>query len=129
MCSPWSNINNAQKDQAKVMMKRKQNMPMLRFCEEVVMHQIKHGRYFILENPKTSKMWVQKPLLRLAQCEKVTFGETDMCRHGLCDPQSKQPMRKPTYLMHNFPEGQLDLAFQVSGRKQKASHQPSVDGR
>ena len=35
---------------------RLKDLPMVRFCAQAAMHQIAHGRHFILENPKDSAM-------------------------------------------------------------------------
>jgi len=36
---------------------RKAAMPMVRFCAMVALHQLKHKRKLIIENPKDSSIW------------------------------------------------------------------------
>ena len=96
---------------------------MLRFCEEVANYQIQQGRYVVLEDPKTSAMWKTTPLVRLEKQPGAKREDLDMCRHGLKDPASKLPMRKSTCLMHNLPNGALDLLFVKCTEGNKKHHQ------
>ena len=36
---------------------RKRYLPMVEFVASIARYQLKHGRYFIIENPQTSKIW------------------------------------------------------------------------
>ena len=55
LCSPWSLWSNMKTEKGK-MEDRRRVMPMVRFCAQVAMHQIKHGRKFIIENPRENPL-------------------------------------------------------------------------
>ena len=58
VCGPWSQMQiNHPSD---TYQKRKKYLPMVEFCARVALYQIEHGRYFIIENPATSKIWFTK---------------------------------------------------------------------
>ena len=102
--------------------KRKEVMPMVRFCVQVALHQIKQGKFFIIENPETSSIWYIKVMKMLAQQFGVTWDTLDMCRFGLCDPVTKELMRKATSLMHNFPSGVLNPLFKRCKNREIPNH-------
>jgi hypothetical protein len=58
-CTPWSQIQNIN-DQGKVEEQRRLAVPLLNFCRDVAHYQTSCGRYFIIENPSTSKIWSTK---------------------------------------------------------------------
>ena len=58
VCGPLSNTQNIQQDQQRVWEKRKRYLPMVEFVASIARYQLKHGRYFIIENPQTSKIWL-----------------------------------------------------------------------
>ena len=64
VCGPWSQLQNIN-DPADTYQKRKRYLPMEEFCARVALYQIEHGRYFIIENPATSKIWFTKCFQRL----------------------------------------------------------------
>jgi len=70
--------------------KRKKYLPMVEFCARVALYQIEHGRYFIIENPATSKIWFTKCFQRLLTKHAVTYGTLDMCAFGMRDPTTSQ---------------------------------------
>ncbi len=110
VCGPWSNLQNIN-DRNMVLKKRKQIMPMVRFCVDVAQYQIRTGRKFIIENPETSHIWKVKEFCDLATMTNVVWNTVDMCRHGMKDPLSKLPYKKSLCLLNNFPEGSLDPVF------------------
>ena len=55
VCGPSSNMQNIQKDQQKDWEKRQRYMPMIEFVASIARYQLKHRRYFIIENPQTSR--------------------------------------------------------------------------
>ena len=59
VCGPWSQSQNIN-EPADTYRKRKKHLPMVEFCAGVALYQIEHGRYFIIENPATSKIWFTK---------------------------------------------------------------------
>ena len=121
VCGPWSNLQNIN-DRATVLKKRKQIMPMVRFCADVARYQISRGRKFIIENPETSHIWKVKEFLDLANIDAVLWNIVDMCRHGMKDPASKLPYKKSLCLLHNFPEGSLDPVFLRCRKKDGHAH-------
>ena len=52
VCGPWPNMQNIQQDQQRVWEKRKRYLPMVEFVASIARYQLKHGRYFIIENPQ-----------------------------------------------------------------------------
>ena len=47
---------------------------MVEFCARVALYQIEHGRFFIIENPATSKIWFTKHFQRLLTKHAVPMG-------------------------------------------------------
>ena len=72
VCGPWSNMQNIQQDQQRVWEKRKGYLPMVEFVASIARYQLKHGRYFIIENPQTSKIWYLKCMQQLFSDPSVT---------------------------------------------------------
>ena len=64
-CGPWSNMQNIQQDQQKVGEKRKRYLPMVEFVASIARCQLKHRRYFIIENPQTCRIWYLKCMQQL----------------------------------------------------------------
>jgi site-specific DNA-cytosine methylase len=54
-CTPWSQMQNIN-DQLRVAEQQRLAWPILNFCRDVAAYQAKCGRYFIIENPSTSKI-------------------------------------------------------------------------
>ena len=100
---------------------------MVEFCVRVALYQIEHGRYFIIENPASSKIWYTKCFQRLLMKQAVTYGTLDMCGFGMRDPNGYY-YYKPTSLLHNFPEGTLEPVFKrcsnISNDETFHQHQP-----
>ena len=59
VCGLWSQMQKIN-DLSDTYQKRKTYLPMVEFCARVALYQIEHGRYFIIENPATSKIWFTK---------------------------------------------------------------------
>jgi len=106
------NIN----DPSDTYQKRKKYLPMVEFCARVALYQIEHGRYLIIENPATSKIWFTKCFQRLLMKHAVTYGTLDMCAFGMRDPNGYY-YYKPTSLLHNFPDGVLNPIFKRCSKK------------
>ena len=85
VCGPWGQMQNIN-DPSDTYQKRKKYLPMVDFCARVALYQIEHGRYFIMENPATSKIWFTKCFQRLLMKHAVTYGTLDMCAFGMRDP-------------------------------------------
>ena len=55
-CTPWTLLQNA--NPAEYVNKiRAEAMPLLKFCLEVAKYQNSKGKYFVIENPLTSRIW------------------------------------------------------------------------
>ena len=62
VCTPWSKMQDLN-DQVTVRLKRRENLPLVRFCkEEVAEHRMALKRFFIIENPLTLEDMVQPTL-------------------------------------------------------------------
>ena len=103
VCGPWSNMQNIQQNQQRVWEKRKRHLPMVEFVASIARYQLKHGRYFIIENPQTSKIWYLNCMQQLFSDPSVTWGNFHFCAYGLKDPESGLRSLKPTSLMHCLP--------------------------
>ena len=107
VCGPWSNMQNIQQDQQKVGEKRRRYLPMVEFVASISIarYQLKHRRYFIIENPQTSRIWYLKCMQQLFSDPSVTWGDFQFCAYGLKDPESGLRSLKPTSLslMHCLP--------------------------
>ena len=103
---------------------------MVRFCATVAHHQLKHGRKFIIENPKDSSIWYAHCFQDLLKYVGVSHGNLDSCVFGLKDPKSGKFYKKETSLLHNFLPGTLDPIFkQCPNTSQKKVHEhETVDG-
>ena len=107
VCGPWSQMQNINPNPSDTYEKRRKYLPMVEFCARVALYQIEHGRFFIIENPASSKIWYTKCFQRLLMKQAVTYGTLDMCTFGMRDPNGYY-YYKPTSLLHNFPDGTLD---------------------
>ena len=124
-CSAWSAIQNIN-DQKEVARKRKEQEPLLRFVREVCQYQIAHSRFFVIENPFTSRMWNQPHLTALSNTPGVSWGTCYMCRYGMRDPVSRKYFKKSVSLLHNFPSGCMRLLFRRCGKTYQKH--PPVEG-
>ena len=68
--------------------------PMLEFVKDVCLHQIRRRQFFVVENPRPSRTWYQDDIGEILNQESVTWGDLDMCMHGLVDAVSKLPYKK-----------------------------------
>ena len=66
--------------------KRSKYMPMVEFCVQVAIYQLKRGRHFIMENPQSSALWWQYVFRRIIEHPQVTWDTLDMCAYGMKDP-------------------------------------------
>jgi hypothetical protein len=77
LCAPWSQWSNMKDDQKKAD-DRKQAMPMVNFCATVALHQIQHGRKFIIENPRESSIWYVHCMQDLLRLDGVSYGDLNL---------------------------------------------------
>ena len=109
VCAPWSQMTNINDRDAREE-KRRKYMPMVEFCIQVAIYQLRNGRHFIIENPAGSAMWWQHVFKRIIDHPQVCWGTLDMCAFGMKDPNGYY-YYKPTSLLHSFPDGTLDPVF------------------
>ena len=76
---------------------------MVEFVAPIARYQLKHRRYFIIENPQTSRIWFLKCMQQLFSDPSVTWGDFHFSAYGLKDPESGLRSLKPTSLMHCLP--------------------------
>ena len=88
-CASWCMWSTA-KGEHQCYEDRQRDLPMVRFCAQVALHQMKHGRHFIIENPKDSAIWKVHCFQQLLKQESVTWGNLNFCAYGLKDPVSKK---------------------------------------
>ena len=127
VCGPWSNMQNVQQDQQKVGEKRRRYLPMVEFVASIARHQLKHRRYFIIENPQTSRIWYLKCMQQLFSDPSVTWGDFHFCAYGLKGPESGLRSLKPTSLMHCLPSEVMRPIFRRRNSLSssvKHEHQP-----
>ena len=108
-CAPWSQMTNIN-DRNSRDEKRSKYMPMVEFCVQVAIYQLKRGRHFIMENPQSSALWWQYVFRRIIEHPQVIWDTLDMCAYGMKDPNGYY-YYKPTSLLHSFPDGTLDPVF------------------
>ena len=108
-CAPWSQMTNIN-DRNLRDEKRSKYMPMVEFCVQVAIYQLKRGRHFIMENPQGSALWWQYVFRRIIEHPQVVWDTLDMCAYGMKDPNGYY-YYKPTSLLHSFPDGTLDPVF------------------
>ena len=87
-------------------------------------YQLKHRKYFIIENPQTSRIWYLKCM---QQDPSVTWRDFHFCAYGLKDPESGLRSLKPTSLMHCLPSEVLRPIFRRCKKfssSVKHEHQP-----
>ena len=87
------------------------------------MHQIKHGRKFIIENPRDSSLWYVHCFQDLLRMSGVTYGNLEFCAFGMRDPETNGYYNKPTSLMHNFPANVLDPLWKTCPNKNNSKTQ------
>ena len=84
-CATWSQMTNIN-DRNLRDEKRSKYMPMVEFCVQVAIYQLKRGRHFIMENPQSSALWWQYVFRRIIEHPQVVWDTLDMCAYGMKDP-------------------------------------------
>ena len=92
--------------------KMKRATPMIDFCIKIAEYQIRRGRYFIIENPQTSRMWHTKSFQKLLKGYDVDWDTLHMCAFGMKDPKGYY-YYKPTSLMFNVPRDVTQVVFKT----------------
>ena len=119
---PFSQLQNLNSPSVHEKMKRA--MPMIDFCIKIAEHQIRRGRYFIIENPQTSRMWYTKSFQRLLKEYDVDWDTLHMCAFGMKEIKGDY-YYKPTSLMFNVPRDVMQVIFKTCPNRNsgKQSHQ------
>jgi hypothetical protein len=79
----------------------------------------------MLENPKSSRLFLLPPVQRLLQNEKIQKVDVDMCSFGLCDPVSKLYYKKATRIIGSLPKLE-SLGLRCNGEHQHQHVEDSV---
>ena len=111
-CTPWSQMQNIN-DQIRVAEQQRQAWPILNFCRDVAAYQANCGRYFIIENPSTSKIWNTKQFLEISWIKDTNWRNTDFCMYGMRDPVSGKYYHKRVSLMFNCPMEKIERLFRL----------------
>ena len=110
VCGPFSQLQNLNSPHVHEKMKRA--MPMIDFCIKIAEYKIRRGRYFIIENPQTSRMWYTKSFQRLLKEYDIDWDTLHMCAFGMKDPKGYY-YYKPTSLMFNVPRDVTQVIFKT----------------
>jgi hypothetical protein len=100
--SSWSRLNRVNHPEAHER-SLKIGLALAHLAIEIANVQVSSHRHFLLENPARSQMWdipATQRLMRHETCFSVVF---DQCMIGLCDPDTGEPMMKPTRLLSSHP--------------------------
>ena len=98
------------------------------FCVQLYEDQIKAGRYFVHEHPRTAASWHVECMRRLAKHPLVMRVDADLCAFGLMsrDMHGAAPAKKPTTFLTNS----VSIRAQLNRRCPGCSrHVPLVNGR
>ena len=105
---------------------------MRRFVSDLLREQRHQGRFFLLENPQTSRLWQQQEILEIVDLPGVSSA---VCHLGAFGAEAEgYPLRKPLRFLSNLPEMITDLSHKLSdtdllycepvkGRAAAASHE------
>ena len=96
-CSPFSQLQNLQKDKDAVLAKQLAGIPFVRVSAHLADMQLAGGRHFLGENPLRSRAWATAPGRHML--ERLWAAGTDMCAHGLREPEYGMPAKKATQLV------------------------------
>ena len=99
-CDPWSTLTNltiAQGYTENIYAKRSAHMVFLTFARDILMKQLRAGRFGLAENPWSSLAWQQEPLQDCLRHGYVLV-KADQCGYGLVNEQGI-PHKKPTGFM------------------------------
>ena len=101
-CTYWSCLQNLnvgkRKDEATYRKERERHRTMmLPFVRRCALFQLERGNHFFGENPLTSLAFQEPPIRDIMNRMHVV--EVDMCVHGLCCPETGQPIKKPTAIL------------------------------
>ena len=102
-CTAWSKMQDLRPPEA-VYADRLATVPFLNFVRQVAEFQSNQGRFFMIENPSTSRIWDTKQFRAINHLPHASWENTDFCQYGMKDPSSGKPYRKRVSLLSNMPE-------------------------
>ena len=101
----FSNLQNLnpQKGTEEWRKKHDDAVELLRFSCLLCGIQVRAGRHFVLEHPKSAASWRRPEALKVMQMPGVRLGEVDMCAYNLRskDSDGEGLVKMPTYLLAN----------------------------
>ena len=77
-----------------------EGLPLARLAAAVASYQIENNRFFLAENPWSSKLWELPEWQRILSHDSVVFSKADQCMYGLRDMDSELN-KKPTCFVAN----------------------------
>ena len=109
MCTAFSQIqalNVERRDPAIVRRELDNAKDHVRWTMKLCALQVREGRYFLFEHPKTATSCKMAEVERVATMKGVEKIRTDMCEFGMCskDEDGVGLVKKPTTMMTNSPE-------------------------
>ena len=84
----------------------------LRFCAALYREQMRGGRYFVHEHPKSATSWMNPHIKALREDPRTVLAEAGLCQFGLMskDKEGDGYAKKPTTFMTNSLEMQRTLS-------------------
>ena len=115
-CTPFSIIQNlnmrTKAGRIKVEEARKRGAVHLRFCVALYREQMRCGRYFVHEHPRSATSWEDPYIKALRNDPRTVLAEADLCQFGLMsrDKDGESFAKKPTTFLTNSLEMQKSLS-------------------
>ena len=97
----WDIQDDAWREKFKVHLEKAKEH--VQFCVKLYKYQIKNGKYWLHEHPKTATSWQMDEVRELLNLEGTMRVETHMCRFGMTTTVKDKTMmvKKPTYFATN----------------------------
>ena len=120
--STWQRINDrrrSEQEKREIMSRARLH---LRFTMDLYRLQVAEGRYFIHEHPAYATSWDEDCTRKIMELEGVGVILAHQCQHGMRDPRTGNPIKKPTRYMGNAPMVLQELELTCSGRGGRCSN-------
>jgi hypothetical protein len=114
--STWQRLNDkrrTEEEKREIMSRARLH---LRFTMDLYRLQVAEGRYFVHEHPAYATSWDEDCTRRIANLKGVETVMAHQCQHGMRDPRTGDPIKKPTRYMSNAPMILQELERTCSGR-------------
>ena len=94
----------------------------MRFAVDMCNLQLKAGRHFVLEQPLTSRVWKEEPVMKLTITQGAISTDFHQCMYGLVsvDRLGPAPAKKPTRVLSSHPALAESLSRQCDGTHRHA---------